>query len=177
MKFALVFLIFGATTAQSDSFCGVTDEAAVLDALQGHWVRAGATSIESVSISEVSPVSWPAEFGRTGEVDAWEVTTAFAISDVVLGFDGPIYDVDGIIHYCVANMPGGVARTATFPLNNATMPFTLALANKGYQQALSDDPNLRNGLNIHRGKVTIEAVAQALGYDYVEATAALNGRT
>ena len=96
MKFALVFLIFGATTAQSDSFCGVTDEAAVLDALQGHWVRAGATSIESVSISEVSPVSWPAEFGRTGEVDAWEVTTAFAISDVVLGFDGPIYDVDGV---------------------------------------------------------------------------------
>lgn len=85
----------------------------------------------------------------------------------------PTYIVDGIIHYCVANMPGGVARTATFALNNATMPFVLALANKGYVQALEDNAHLRNGLNVHNGMVTVEAVAQVLGYDYVEASAAL----
>lgn len=78
----------------------------------------------------------------------------------------PTYEVDGVIHYCVANMPGGVARTSTFALTNATLPFALALADKGYKQALEDDPHLRNGLNIHRGKVTYEAVAHDLGYDY-----------
>ena len=85
----------------------------------------------------------------------------------------PTYIVDDIIHYCVANMPGGVARTATFALNNATMPFVLALANKGYAKALKDDVHLRSGLNIHNGMVTVEAVAEALGYSFVEATTAL----
>jgi alanine dehydrogenase len=85
----------------------------------------------------------------------------------------PTYIVDDIIHYCVANMPGGVARTATFALNNATMPFVLALANKGYAKALKDDVHLRSGLNIHNGMVTVEAVAEALGNSFVEATTAL----
>jgi alanine dehydrogenase len=86
----------------------------------------------------------------------------------------PTYIVDGVIHYCVANMPGGVARTSTFALNNATMPFVLTLANKGYKAALMDDANLRNGLNVHNGMVTIEAVAEALGYNYVDAVTALH---
>lgn len=87
----------------------------------------------------------------------------------------PTYEVDGVIHYCVANMPGGVARTSTFALTNATLPFALALANKGYKQALQDDPHLRNGLNVHRGDVTYEAVARDLGYNYVSAEEAIQG--
>jgi alanine dehydrogenase len=85
----------------------------------------------------------------------------------------PTYEVDGIIHYCVANMPGGVARTSTFALTNATLPFAVQLANKGYKQAMLDDPHLMNGLNIHAGKVTYEAVARDLGYAYVPALDAL----
>jgi alanine dehydrogenase len=86
----------------------------------------------------------------------------------------PVYVVDGVTHYCVANMPGGVPRTSTFALNNATLPFVLALAEKGWKRALADDPHLRNGLNIAFGKVTCEPVAQALGYGYVPATAVLS---
>ena len=81
----------------------------------------------------------------------------------------PIYSVDGVVHYCVSNMPGAVARTSTFALNNATLPFVLALANKGYRQALSDDVHLRNGLNIFKGRLTYAAVAHALGLAYVPA--------
>src|SRR5438093_3629170 len=79
----------------------------------------------------------------------------------------PTSIVDGVIHYCVANMPGGVPRTSTFALNNATLPFVLALANKGWQKALSDDRHLKNGLNVAFGKVTCKPVAEALGYKYV----------
>lgn len=81
----------------------------------------------------------------------------------------PVYEVDGIVHYCVANMPGAVARTSAFALNNATLPFTLALANKGWQAACRDDRHLLAGLNIHDGKVTYTAVAEALGYQYTPA--------
>ena len=77
--------------------------------------------------------------------------------------DNPVYDVDGIIHYCVANMPGAVARTATQALTNATSPFVIALADKGWMQACADDPHLLNGLNIHAGQVTYTAVGEALG--------------
>ena len=77
----------------------------------------------------------------------------------------PTYVVDGVIHYCVANMPGGVARTSTYALNNVTLPFALAIANKGWKKALLDDPHLRNGLNVIDGKVTYRAVAEDLGYD------------
>ncbi|MFB1002254.1 MAG: alanine dehydrogenase [Pseudomonadales bacterium] len=78
----------------------------------------------------------------------------------------PTYIVDGVVHYCVANMPGGVARTATMALTNATLPFALALANKGVKQALLDDAHLLNGLNVHKGKVTYKAVADVLSYEY-----------
>ncbi len=79
----------------------------------------------------------------------------------------PTYVVDGIVHYCVANMPGAVARTSTFALTNATLPFVLTLADKGYRQAMLDDAHLRMGLNVHRGKVTCAPVAAALGCDFV----------
>ena len=85
----------------------------------------------------------------------------------------PTYEVDGIIHYCVANMPGGVARTSTFALTNATLPFAVQLANKGAKQALLDDEHLLNGLNVHAGKITYKAVADDLGYAYVPAREAL----
>ena len=80
----------------------------------------------------------------------------------------PTYVVDGVVHYCVATMPGGVPRTSTFALNNATLVGALALADKGYKQALADDPHLRNGLNVHCGDITCREVAEDLGYDYVD---------
>jgi alanine dehydrogenase len=79
----------------------------------------------------------------------------------------PIYDVDGIVHYCVANMPGAVARTATIALGNATLPFMMALANKGWKQACADDAHLLAGLNVHAGQITYAAVADALGMDHI----------
>ena len=80
----------------------------------------------------------------------------------------PIYEVDGIIHYCVANMPGAVARTSTLALGNATMPFMLALADKGWKRACADDPHLLAGLNIHAGQLTYAAIGEALGIDTVD---------
>jgi alanine dehydrogenase len=89
----------------------------------------------------------------------------------------PVYIIDEVVHYCVANMPGGVARTATMALNNATLPFGLALANKGPKQAMLDDPHLLNGLNVHQGKVTYKAVVDALSteldLEYMDAKTAL----
>ena len=81
----------------------------------------------------------------------------------------PTYIVDDVVHYCVANMPGAVPKTSTYALNNVTLPFALAIADKGVTQALSDDPHLRNGLNVHSGKLTYKEVADDLGYDYVPA--------
>ncbi|MDG1377993.1 MAG: alanine dehydrogenase [Yoonia sp.] len=85
----------------------------------------------------------------------------------------PIYEVDGIMHYCVANMPGAVARTSTIALGNATMPFMLALANKGWRQACEDDPHLLAGLNVHAGELTYYAVGKALGIDVIAPALAL----
>jgi alanine dehydrogenase len=85
----------------------------------------------------------------------------------------PTFVVDGVVHYCVANMPGAVARTSTFALNNATIGHAIALANKGWCQALRDDPHLKNGLNVCQGKITYQAVAEDLGYDYVPADSLL----
>ena len=85
----------------------------------------------------------------------------------------PTYIVDDVVHYCVANMPGAVARTSTFALNNATLPYALALADQGWRQALKDDPHLRNGLNIQAGAITCPPVAEALGYPPVSALSRL----
>jgi alanine dehydrogenase len=87
--------------------------------------------------------------------------------------DEPTYVVDGVVHYCVANMPGAVARTSTFALNNATIGHAVALADKGWKQALKDNPHLKNGLNVANGHVTYEAVARDLGYAYVSADSLL----
>ncbi|MFZ5508983.1 MAG: alanine dehydrogenase [Pseudomonadota bacterium] len=89
--------------------------------------------------------------------------------------DEPTYVVDDVIHYCVANMPGAVPRTSAFALNNATLPYVLALADKGCQRALAEDPHLLAGLNVHNGRVTHRQVAEALGYDYVDPRQALRG--
>ncbi len=85
----------------------------------------------------------------------------------------PTYVVDGVVHYCVTNMPGAVPRTSTFALTNATLPFVKALANLGWRDALIRDPHLANGLNVHAGHVNHEAVAHDLGYEYLSAEDAL----
>ena len=79
----------------------------------------------------------------------------------------PTYIVDDVVHYCVANMPGGVPRTSTIALNNATLPYLVKLANKGYEKALSEDKNFLAGLNIHKGMVTFKAVADVFGHEFV----------
>lgn len=86
----------------------------------------------------------------------------------------PLFTVDGVVHYCVSNMPGAVARTSTFALNNATLPFVVMLANKGYRKALMEDAHLRNGLNVCQGRLTHEAVARDLKLEYTPAMAVLD---
>ncbi|MDH5592379.1 MAG: alanine dehydrogenase, partial [Gammaproteobacteria bacterium] len=88
--------------------------------------------------------------------------------------ENPTFVEQGIIHYCVANMPGGAARTSTFALTNATLPFVLELANKGAKKALADNQHLRQGLNIYHGMVTYKAVAEAQGYEFVSPQSCLN---
>ena len=85
----------------------------------------------------------------------------------------PTYIVDDIVHYCVANMPGGVPRTSTLALNKATLPFLSKLAKDGYQKALKDDPNFLAGLNVHKGSVTYKAVAETFGHKYVSPNEAI----
>jgi alanine dehydrogenase len=85
----------------------------------------------------------------------------------------PTYVVDDVVHYCVANMPGAVARTSTFALSNVTTSFVLALADKGWRRALAEDAHLRAGLNVHDGRITYRAVAEALGLPYAPAEQAL----
>jgi alanine dehydrogenase len=87
----------------------------------------------------------------------------------------PIYVVDNVVHYCVANMPGATPTTSTYALNNVTLPYGLALADKGYKAALLDNPNFREGLNVCKGRITHKAVADDLGYAYVDPVSALEG--
>jgi len=82
--------------------------------------------------------------------------------------DDPIYEVDGVIHYCVANMPGAVARTSTFALTNTTFPYCLKMANRGYREAMRSDKALMRGLNTYDGKVTYKPVAEALNLEYLQ---------
>jgi alanine dehydrogenase len=86
----------------------------------------------------------------------------------------PTYIIDGVVHYCVANMPGAVARTSTVALNNVTLPFAISIANKGLYQALLEDKHLLAGLNVHEGQITCHGVADALAYDYVDPSTALH---
>jgi alanine dehydrogenase len=96
----------------------------------------------------------------------------FATSHATTHSD-PTYIVDEVVHYCVANMPGAVPRTSTVALNNATLPYIVNIANKGYKEALLEDPHLLSGLNVYRGKVTCRSVADSLGLNYIDASEAL----
>ncbi len=98
----------------------------------------------------------------------------FATSKATTHSD-PTYIIDDVVHYCVANMPGAVSHTSTYALNNVTLPFTLSIADRGYKAALKRDPHLLAGLNVHRGAVTYEAVANDLGYDFVDPMTAIGG--
>ncbi len=89
-------------------------------------------------------------------------------------FNDPTFIVDNVVHYCVANMPGGVPRTSTIALNKATLPYLIKLANKGYQKALGEDKNFLAGLNVHKGHVTYKAVADIFGHEYVNPGDAIN---
>lgn len=80
--------------------------------------------------------------------------------------ENPVYEVDGVLHYCVANMPGAVSRTSTFALTNVTLPYVLKLADMGYQEAMQTDVPLRKGLNVFKGKLVYEPVAASLGLEY-----------
>ena len=82
----------------------------------------------------------------------------------------PTYIVDDVVHYCVANMPGGVPRTSTYALNKATLPYLVKLANKGYRKALGEDKNFLAGLNVYKGEITYKAVAEAFGLNYTNPT-------
>jgi len=78
----------------------------------------------------------------------------------------PIFTVAGIVHYCVANMPGGVAKTSTMALTNATLPYAVEIANKGWKRAIQENPEIKLGANVVKGKVTYKAVADAFGLEY-----------
>ena len=94
-------------------------------------------------------------------------------SSVPTTHQDPTFQINGIVHYCVANMPGAVARTSTLALTNVTQPFISSLANQGVRQALINDPHLLAGLNVHNGLVTLQPVANAQGYEYVDPRHAL----
>lgn len=161
--------VFGGTFKTSYASAGNTAElAAEADLIIGAVLIPGAAAPKLISKAQLS-----------------ELKPGAALVDVAIDQGGcfetsrptthedPIYDVDGIMHYCVANMPGAVARTSTIALGNATMPFMLSLADKGWRQACEDDPHLLNGLNVHAGHLTYFAVGRALGLDVLSPQLAL----
>jgi alanine dehydrogenase len=161
--------VFGGTFKNSYASAGNTIELArQADMIIGAVLIPGAAAPKLISRAQLS-----------------ELKTGAALVDVAIDQGGcfetskatthqdPIYEVDGIMHYCVANMPGAVARTSTIALGNATMPFMLALANKGWRKACEDDRHLLAGLNVHAGKLTYAAVGTALGLDVMDPKKAL----
>ena len=147
-----------------------TIEAAIIgaDLVVGAVLVAGAAAPKLVSRTDLSLM-------RPGSVlvdVAIDQGGCFETSHATTHSD-PTYVVDGVVHYCVANMPGGVARTSTQALNNATLPYVLALAGRGWQRALADDAGLLAGLNVHAGNITHAAVAAALGKPCVAWTSAV----
>lgn len=134
------------------------DQLAAADLLIGAVLVPGATAPMLVSRSQLSlmkpgAVIVDVAIDQGGCFETSKATT----------HEDPIYTIDGIIHYCVANMPGAVARTSTIALGNATMPFILSLANKGWRDACKENKHLLNGLNVHLGNITYKAVGDALG--------------
>ena len=161
--------VFGGTFKNSYASAGNTIELAQhADLIIGAVLIPGAEAPKLISRAQLSELKPGAAL-----VDvAIDQGGCFETSKATTHQD-PIYDVDGIMHYCVANMPGAVARTSTIALGNATMPFMLALADKGWRKACEDDEHLLNGLNVHAGKLTYYAVGKALGIDVLAPSLAL----
>jgi len=146
----------------------IEDSALVADLLIGGVLIPGAAAPKLIThdmISHMKP-------GAVVVDVAIDQGGCFATSHPTTHTD-PTFVVDGVVHYCVANMPGAVARTSTFALVNATIGHAIAIADKGWRRALSDDPHLRAGLNVCEGQVTYKAVARNLGYSYVPAESLL----
>ncbi len=161
--------VFGGQFKTSYASAGNTAElAAEADMVVGAVLIPGAAAPKLISRAQLSEMKPGAAL-----VDvAIDQGGCFETSKATTHQD-PIYEVDGIMHYCVANMPGAVARTSTIALGNATMPYMLSLAGKGWRQACEDDPHLLNGLNVHAGKLTYFAVGKALGLDVLSPQLAL----
>ena len=161
--------VFGGTFKNAYASAGNTaDLAAQADLIIGAVLIPGAAAPKLISRAQLSDLKPGAAL-----VDvAIDQGGCFETSKATTHQD-PIYEVDGIMHYCVANMPGAVARTSTIALGNATMPFMMALANKGWKQACEDDAHLLNGLNVHAGNLTYYAVGKALGIDVMSPALAL----
>ncbi len=161
--------VFGGTFKTSYASAGNTAElAAEADLIIGAVLIPGAAAPKLISKAQLSELKPGAALVDVAidQGGCFETSRATTHED-------PIYDVDGIMHYCVANMPGAVARTSTIALGNATMPFMLSLADKGWRQACEDDPHLLNGLNVHAGHLTYFAVGRALGLDVLSPQLAL----
>ena len=162
--------VFGGTFKNAFASAGNTIELAqAADMIIGAVLIPGAAAPKLISRAQLSELKPGAAL-----VDvAIDQGGCFETSKATTHQD-PIYEVDGIMHYCVANMPGAVARTSTIALGNATMPFLLALANKGWRKACEEDPHLLNGLNVHAGHLTYKAVGTALGIDVMDPKKALS---
>jgi alanine dehydrogenase len=161
--------IFGGTFRTSFASAGNTMELArQADLIIGAVLVPGAAAPKLISRAQLSELKPGAALVDVAIDQGGCFETSHATTH-----DDPIYDVDGIMHYCVANMPGAVARTSTIALGNATMPFMLALADKGWRAACTDDPHLMAGLNVHAGHVTYAAVGEALGIEVMSPQGAL----
>jgi len=161
--------VFGGTFKNQFSTAGATAELVrEADMVIGAVLIPGAAAPKLVSRAQLSEMKPGAALVDVAidQGGCFETSRATTHAD-------PIYEVDGIMHYCVANMPGAVARTSTQALGNATLPFLLNLANKGWKQACEDDPHLLNGLNVHAGQLTYYAVGKALGIDVISPSLAL----
>jgi alanine dehydrogenase len=151
--------VFGGTfTTRYASRAATAEEVARADMVIGAVLVPGAAAPKLVSRAQLSDMKPGAAIVDVAidQGGCFETSRATTHQD-------PIYEVDGIMHYCVANMPGAVARTATLALSNATLPYMLTLADKGWRAAVASDPHLRAGLNVHAGKLTYRAVGEALG--------------
>ncbi|MEJ6396818.1 alanine dehydrogenase [Yoonia sp. 208BN28-4] len=161
--------VFGGQFKTSYASAGNTAElAAAADLIIGAVLIPGAAAPKLISRAQLSDLKPGAALVDVAIDQGGCFETSKATTH-----ENPIYDVDGIMHYCVANMPGAVARTSTIALGNATMPFMLSLADKGWKQACEDDPHLLNGLNVHAGQLTYYAVGKALGIDVLSPQKAL----
>ncbi len=161
-------IFMGRLTTQYADSAAIADRIARADMVVGAVLIPGAAAPKLVTRAQLATM-------RPGAVlvdVAIDQGGCFETSHATTHQD-PVYTVDGILHYCVANMPGAVARTSTQALGNATLPFLLALADKGWRRACSEDAHLRAGLNVHEGRITHPAVAAAQGLDWIAAEQAL----